>query len=128
MPKEHVAATEAKLIPLLRKAGNLVFASFSNGEAIGIAICQRTISSWELSWNLNIHDLWTRDSHRGNGIGEGLIHFIENYAKDKGFYAVTLETQHKNQRARRLYRRLGYQGTNPRNPGAVIQMKRISPA
>lgn len=46
--------------------------------------------------------------YRGKGLGTEMIHFCEDFLKDRNFKYATLACERKNVRALRLYERLGY--------------------
>ncbi|SOH93007.1 Acetyltransferase (GNAT) family protein [Monaibacterium marinum] len=59
------------------------------------------------------------DSHRGQGIGTSLLHALEQRAVDLGKRAVRLDVIDRNDRARALYARQGYQITGSHDLGVL---------
>lgn len=55
-----------------------------------------------------IHNLYVRESHRGEGVGTALVEAAETALADRGFEAVTLEVMAGNDAARRFYRDRGF--------------------
>ena len=47
--------------------------------------------------------------HQGRGIGTALFTHLEDVARERGFDAIQLAVEKSNERARRLYARLGYE-------------------
>ena len=57
---------------------------------------------------LYLYSMWVRASHRGRGIGEGLVRTVLAWAAEQGWKVVVLRVWEDNLPARRLYRRLGF--------------------
>ena len=60
--------------------------------------------------------LYVRESHRGCGLGAALVETLVGVARDADYETLRLDTAPFMDRARRLYRRLGfepYDGTDP---------------
>lgn len=55
-----------------------------------------------------IHNLYVRESQRGEGVGTALVEAAETTLADRGFEAVTLEVMAGNDAARRFYRDRGF--------------------
>lgn len=62
---------------------------------------------------LNVHDLAVTASHQGRGIGRVLLQHAVDWSKERGFGRVTLEVRSDNERAKRLYHRLGFHSHTP---------------
>lgn len=62
---------------------------------------------------LNIHDLAVTSDYQGRGIGRELLEFAVQWAQEQGFGRVTLEVRSDNERAKRLYHRLGFESHVP---------------
>ena len=60
---------------------------------------------------VEVNHLHVRDSHRGQGIGTGLIGHAERLASSRGVARVVLAVEDDNDAARGLYLRLGYRPT-----------------
>ncbi|MCH4039707.1 MAG: GNAT family N-acetyltransferase [Lachnospiraceae bacterium] len=54
-----------------------------------------------------IDDLCVDESARGQHVGRALLDFVKAYAKEHGFYAVTLHVWEGNDRARAFYEKNG---------------------
>ncbi len=59
------------------------------------------------TWILN--DLFVDENHRKKGIGEALMKTAENHVRTSGARGLTLATAVDNDKAQRLYEKLGYQ-------------------
>lgn len=56
---------------------------------------------------LYIDDLCVDSTKRGNHIGQDIFEYVKNYAKEKGFYNVTLNVWSSNPDAKRFYEAMG---------------------
>lgn len=82
-------------------------------DYVALANCNRNYSTWQAKFVLNIHDFVVSRNYRKLGIGEFLLHNIENYANENGFCKLTLEVRYDNTGARNLYKKLGFGFTKP---------------
>jgi ribosomal protein S18 acetylase RimI-like enzyme len=57
---------------------------------------------------LVLWSVWVRPSHQGQGIGEALVREVLTWAAEQGVRRVKLHVFDHNDRARRLYQRLGF--------------------
>lgn len=57
---------------------------------------------------LYLYSMWVRPSHRGRGLGEGLLKAVLEWAAEEGWKVVRLRVWIDNLPARRLYKRLGF--------------------
>jgi ribosomal protein S18 acetylase RimI-like enzyme len=55
-----------------------------------------------------IDELYIRPTYRGMGYGTGCIEWLEAFCVKEGIRAIHLEVDHDNERAQRLYNRIGY--------------------
>jgi len=60
---------------------------------------------------LYLYSMWVRPSHRGRGLGEGLLKAVLSWAVEEGWKVVRLRVWVDNLPARRLYKRLGFVDT-----------------
>lgn len=81
--------------------------AYDGDEAIGIATCLLSFSSFAAKPILNLHDLAVNPSHRNRGIGSALLLAVEELARDLGCSKVSLEVSPSNP-ARSLYKRSGF--------------------
>lgn len=87
----------------------IIFLARQKEKAVGVAVCQRTIITFQGSEALNIHDLFVSESARGSGVGKRLLEHIIAHARSLGCVRVTLEVDTENQSARHFYRSNGFQ-------------------
>ena len=98
-----------RLLPGLRDHPTcLVLLAFSEGRAVGIAVCFFGYSTFAAAPLLNIHDLAVLPELRGRGIGRALLREAEARALSRGCCKLTLEVQDDNTRARGLYDDFGF--------------------
>ena len=86
----------------------VLLARESGGHALGYAMCQKTISSFEGAPSINLHDIYLEESVRGQGVGRTMIATLEKKARSMGCRKITLEVDRENTGAQRLYRELGF--------------------
>jgi ribosomal protein S18 acetylase RimI-like enzyme len=78
------------------------------GRALGYAMCQKTISSFEGAPSVNLHDIYLDEAVRGRGVGREMIATLERKARSMGCRKITLEVDRENTGAQRLYKELGF--------------------
>ncbi|MEM7284166.1 MAG: GNAT family N-acetyltransferase, partial [Pseudomonadota bacterium] len=101
--------TKATLGENLRAFGHaFTLLAFDGDEAVGLANCLRSFSTFKAAPVLNIHDFAVSPLARGRGIGQLLLKEIERIAKDQGCYKVTLEVLSENHPAKNLYKKFGF--------------------
>ncbi|MEM9659958.1 MAG: GNAT family N-acetyltransferase [Planctomycetota bacterium] len=102
-------AVREQVIPAIKAHPTAcVFLAWREGEAVGLAICFRGLSTFRAKPLLNVHDLAVTPAHRGQGIGRALLAAAESHAKAIGCCKLTLEVLQDNQAALGLYRRFGF--------------------
>ena len=106
--------TRSRLIPgLAAQANGRYFLALQGGQAVGVAICFVGFSTFRALPLLNVHDLAVHRDFRGQGIGTRLLDAAEQEAIRLGCCRLTLEVQHENVNARRLYERVGFDRGGP---------------
>lgn len=87
--------------------GSQLLARDGNGEAIGFAT---VLWSWDTLLGARIgimHDLFVRPESRGGGVAGSLIEACRRLARDRGAARLTWSTAPDNERAQRVYERVG---------------------
>jgi len=108
------AQTRANLIPGLLKHGRArVFLAYEGNEPVGLALCFVGFSSFRARPLVNVHDLAVAPKFRGRGIGKALLDAVAADARALGCCKVTLEVRADNAKAIELYRRAGFESTQP---------------
>ncbi|MBO9671592.1 MAG: GNAT family N-acetyltransferase [Sphingobium sp.] len=82
--------------------------AYLDGQAVGLANCFTGFSTFAMKPVVNLHDLAVDPDFRGRGIGRALFAAVESEARSLGAAKVTLEVLSGNERAKGLYRSLGY--------------------
>ena len=87
-----------------------VFAAVLDGIVVGYCFCVRqtqTAASMQKIRTLYIDDLCVDDSMRGRGIGTALYNYAVAYARENGYYNLTLNVWACNPSAMRFYEKCG---------------------
>ena len=87
-----------------------VFAAILNGMLVGYCFCIRQVqsaASMQKVSTLYIDDLCVDTAMRGNGIGKVLYDYAVNYARENGYYNLTLNVWACNPSAMRFYEKCG---------------------
>lgn len=103
-----------ELKSVLSEEGRSTFVYTSDdGEVLGhcfcVALTQKETSAVYPYRTLYIDDICVREDVRGQHIGEALYRYARTYAKEHGFYNVTLHVWEKNPGAMAFYQSLGMQ-------------------
>ncbi len=102
-------AVKQAIVPGLEKApAKLILLAVSGLQVVGLAVCFMGFSTFSAKPRLNLHDLSVLPEFRGQGIGRLLLNSVAHRAGAAGCSAVTLEVRKDNERARNLYRSVGF--------------------
>jgi GNAT superfamily N-acetyltransferase len=82
--------------------------AFAGDEAVGLINCFAGFSTFAARPLLNIHDIVVRDDRRGQGIGQALLHWAEQRARQLGCCKLTLEVLSNNAKAMASYELAGF--------------------
>lgn len=82
--------------------------AFVGDEAVGLINCFTGFSTFAARPLLNIHDIVTRRERRGRGVGQALLQWAEQRARQLGCCKLTLEVLSNNARAMASYERAGF--------------------
>ena len=82
---------------------------FYGDTPVALANCFTTLSTFACKPIVNIHDLAVVSSSRGSGVGQKMLGFVEEHARQLGACKVTLEVLTGNERARRSYAHFGFE-------------------
>ncbi|WP_159517611.1 GNAT family N-acetyltransferase [Sunxiuqinia indica] len=94
-------------------SGYLGFFALIDGEFVALANCNQNFSTFKAKPLINIHDFVVHPDCRGKGVGKFLLDAIADYGKDNGFCRVNLEVRHDNEKAQRLYQKVGFNECQP---------------
>ncbi len=82
--------------------------AFDGAAPVGLVNCLEGFSTFACRPLVNVHDVAVAASHRGYGVAERMLSLVEQVARERGACKLTLEVLSGNQRANRLYARLGF--------------------
>lgn len=103
------ADVRTRLIPGLRQhPTTLVFLAYADEEPVGVAVCFLGFSTFAARPLVNVHDFAILPTHRGRGVGRGLLAAVEARARELGCCKLTLEVLDQNERALRTYTAAGF--------------------
>ena len=119
--------TRLRLLPgLASQANGRYFLAMHGERAVGVAICFVGFSTFRALPLLNVHDLAVHRDFRGQGIGTRLLDAAEQEAVRLGCCRMTLEVQHANANARRLYKRVGFDSGGPAGADSSFMTKALA--
>ena len=103
--------TDEELASILRDESRPIFVAERDGEVLGYAFCVHQRHAPESSMTavktLYIDDLCVDEEQRGSHIGTALYDFVLKYAKEHGYYNVTLNVWADNPNAVKFYEKMG---------------------
>ena len=82
--------------------------AWEGDAAVGLINCFAGFSTFAARPLLNIHDIVTRAGRRGQGVGQALLGWAEQRARQLGCCKLTLEVLAHNDRALAAYERAGF--------------------
>lgn len=101
---------------LLREESTEFFIAGSGDDrCLGFVQQRYRYNLWILAPEAYVEDLFVLDHARGQGVGQRLVEFAMQRAQDRGCPLISLDTTERNQRAIRLYERLGFSLRSPRS-------------
>ena len=92
------------------------FLAEKEDKSIALALCFLGFTTYENTPLLNLHDFVVLPEYRGQGVGTGFFAFLEDQARQMGCGRMTLEVNHTNPRAKKLYKEMGYTGSDLDKP------------
>ena len=103
---------QEQMIDVMREHPAFIsFLAFEGDDAIGIANCLISLSTFRAQRLINIHDLCVAPDARGTGVSRQLLLTIEEYARENNFAGITLEVKGRNSHARDVYKSMGFLGS-----------------
>lgn len=109
--KSDLAGARAFLAERLAHGESVVLLAVNgddDGAPVGFAQLYPTFSSVSLARVVVLNDLFVEPAARGHGVGRRLLEATIEHARSVGACRVELSTAVTNERARRLYRALGF--------------------
>lgn len=110
---EPLSAYARANLPAALQARSFMFSVLAFDDAmdalpVGLINCIEGFSTFACRPLVNVHDVVVVPSHRGQRVGEQMLVLVEQLARDRGACKLTLEILSNNQRAMKLYRRVGF--------------------
>ena len=106
--------TRRNLIAGLKLHGGArVFLAYEGDAPVGLALCFLGFSSFQAKPLLNVHDIAVSPECRGRGVGRSLLEAAATEAKRLGCCKLTLEVRADNERAKGLYKSVGFRPSEP---------------
>jgi ribosomal protein S18 acetylase RimI-like enzyme len=103
-------STRRDLVPELRRRPWVVTLLALIGEQpVGLLIAMEGFSTFAAKPLMNIHDVAVHPDYRSRGIGSALFREVEKVSIKRDCCKLTLEVLEGNERAKGLYRRLGFE-------------------
>ncbi|MEQ9460753.1 MAG: GNAT family N-acetyltransferase [Phycisphaeraceae bacterium] len=100
--------TYQRLIPALRShPATQAHLALLDEKPVGYAITLLSFSTFKAANVLNLHDIAVLPEHRGQGIGNALLDYLDQHARQLGCCKMTLEVRVDNP-AQKLYQRVGF--------------------
>ena len=102
--------TNAQLAMLLASPNNYIFVAELNGIVVAYCFCERQNRGGNIFYDkpsLYIDDLCVDQNYRGQKIGESIFKHVQNFAKENGFYDITLNVWNLNKGAIKFYEKMG---------------------
>ena len=79
-------------------------------QPVGLVNAIEGFSTFKCKPLVNVHDVVVLEGHRGQRVGEQMLAWVEQVARERAACKLTLEVLEGNQSAMRLYRRIGFAG------------------
>lgn len=117
--------TEEEMKGVFREALSMpeiisIFVSEVDGKVIGYANTWTVYSIFSRGKAITIDDLYIASEYRRSGIGQKIMEYLINFAKQNGYKRVQLHAETYNEKAHNFYKRLGLEGEE-----MIFFMKRI---
>ena len=99
-----------------------------DGKAVGLIDCFAGFSTFAARPLLNVHDIVVLKDLRGRGIGQALLAWAEQRARQLGCCKLTLEVLSENTRAMASYQQAGFSPyvLNPAAGNALLMQKYLT--
>ncbi|MEK7532949.1 MAG: GNAT family N-acetyltransferase [Patescibacteria group bacterium] len=105
----HGKAGKAFFTRRLKSPSSFILLAVDGDKPVGYALVKLDKFSWR-SFNpvADINNLSVDPAYRGQGVGARLIEEAKQVAKKRGARRMTVQAQHKNERALKFYRTQGF--------------------
>jgi ribosomal protein S18 acetylase RimI-like enzyme len=95
---------------LAKRADAFSVLAHVDGQPAGLVNCFEGFSTFKCKPLVNIHDVVVLPAHRGKGLAQMMMAYVEELARERGCCKMTLEVLQGNRAAQQLYAKLGYAG------------------
>ena len=102
--------TDKELKEKLNGTSNYIFVAELDKQVVAYCFCEKHNRGGNIFYDkpsLYIDDLCVDENCRGQKIGEKLFKFVQNFAKENGFYDITLNVWSLNGGATKFYQKMG---------------------
>ncbi len=110
--KDRTKYKEEELEALLQDANRPIFAAVHEGVLVGYCFCmhQQYDGKGVMSdvKTLYIDDLCVDEAYRGMHVGKALYEYVKAYAREQGYFNLTLNVWEGNDGAKAFYEHLGF--------------------
>ena len=89
--------------------GAVSWLAWQGDQAIGLLNAFKGYSTFKAQPLMNIHDIAVHPDFRGQGVGQQLIHALQQYAQSQNCCKITLEVLTGNVLARQVYLKAGFE-------------------
>lgn len=104
--------TDSELLEIIKSDDKPIFVAEDNGKILGYAFCvYMQYTDHNIMTNvktLYIDDLCVDENVRGKHIGKSIYEYVLNFAKENGFYNITLNVWELNDGAKKFYEKIGF--------------------
>ena len=105
----NIEATRQFVGERLSLHDSIIFACYSNFNALGFAQIYPSFSSVAMRRTWILNDLYVSKEHRGSGVATLLLNHIREKAEEAEVFSIKLVTAKDNLKAKSLYRFFGFE-------------------
>ena len=104
--------TDDELLEIIKSDDKPIFVADEDGKILGYAFCvyveYKEHNIMTDVKTLYIDDLCVDENVRGKHIGKSIYEYVLNFAKENGFYNITLNVWELNDGAKKFYEKIGF--------------------
>lgn len=104
--------TDDELLEIIKSDDKPIFVADEEGKILGYAFCvyveYKEHNIMTDVKTLYIDDLCVDENVRGKHIGKSIYEYVLNFAKENGFYNITLNVWELNDGAKKFYEKIGF--------------------
>ena len=103
--------TDEELLGIFADDSRPVFVAVEGGEVLGHAFCElndyRSSNNMQPILSLYVDDICVDENARGKGVGKAVYEYVRAWAKEEGYYNLTLNVRSCNPGAMKFYLAMG---------------------